>query len=77
MLTKTKKINKVSTGRRKRQEPRIKEPDMVPEEEHKYIENDLARFEHKDNDFCCGICLNYIVAATSTKCGHTFCEMCL
>ncbi|CAK62085.1 unnamed protein product (macronuclear) [Paramecium tetraurelia] len=32
---------------------------------------------HDKNDFICPICLNYIVAAVSLKCGHTFCEICL
>lgn len=37
----------------------------------------LSDIKHSDHDFICPICLKYIVAATTTFCGHTFCEMCI
>jgi hypothetical protein len=37
----------------------------------------LSEIKHSDHDFICPICLKYIVSATTTVCGHTFCEMCI
>ena len=31
----------------------------------------------EENDFICKICLDFIVSAVTTKCGHSFCEICL
>jgi len=37
----------------------------------------LTEIKHENHDFICPICLKYIVAATTTHCGHTFCEICI
>lgn len=37
----------------------------------------LSEIKHDNHDFICPICLKYIVSATTTHCGHTFCEICL
>ena len=39
--------------------------------------SDLTEIKHDNHDFICPICLRFIVAATTTHCGHTFCEICI
>ena len=40
-------------------------------------QTDLTEIKHDNHDFICPICLRFIVAATTTHCGHTFCEICI
>lgn len=37
----------------------------------------LKNFLQETNDLSCPICIDIIISANTTICGHTFCEMCL
>lgn len=37
----------------------------------------LKSFFQETNDMSCPICMDTIITANTTVCGHTFCELCL
>lgn len=37
----------------------------------------LKTFLQEGNDLSCPICIDVIISAHTTVCGHTFCEQCL
>jgi len=37
----------------------------------------LKTFLQESNDLSCPICMDTIISANTTICGHTFCEQCL
>lgn len=40
------------------------------------LANQLTKIEHLQDDLICPLCLKFLVHATVTKCGHTYCYIC-
>lgn len=74
-ITRYKKIKKrdLKQGHKKNEEKILKQ--IEEEKTNKLIE--LSEINHKQDDFICSICLNFISKTITTVCGHNFCEICI